>query len=291
MRIFPVFLALLAAAPAVAQPASAAAGRVYELTEVEVLPRPQNAAEFMDALRRGYPPPMREAEVGGTVHVSFVVRPNGEPQDVRVLSTPDSSFDAPTVQAVSLLRFTPAQVQGRPVAVRVEQPVTWRVDPAAVAAADQPVAAAPADALDAAAVLEGDARVYELSQVEALPRVLNERDFQRALRQEHPRVDNHPGRQAVVQVRFRVAVDGSTSQASVTHSTDQRFNMPTLNALRVLRFRPAKVGGRPVNVWVELPVSWSLVMGIPGWQDTENGYPGSRARRPGSPSYTTPAPR
>jgi TonB family protein len=291
MRTLPVFLALLAAAPAVAQPVSPDAGRVYELSEVEVLPRPQNAAEFMAALQQAYPLPMREAEVGGTVHVSFVLGPNGQPGDVRVLSTPDSSFDAPTVQAVSLLRFTPARVQGRPVAVRVEQPITWRVEPAVVAAADELVASAPEDELDVADVLEGAARVYELSQVEELPRLLNVRDFQRALRSEHPHVDSHPGRQAEVQVRFRVHEDGSTSHATVTRSTDQRFNTPTLNAVRVLRFRPARVDGRPVVVWVEQPISWSLVMGIPGWQDTENGYPGSRARRLGSPTYTTPSPR
>lgn len=70
MRIFPAFLALLAAAPVVAQPVSPDAGRVYELSEVEVLPRPQNAAEFRAALQAAYPLPMRD----GTVHVSFVRR-------------------------------------------------------------------------------------------------------------------------------------------------------------------------------------------------------------------------
>jgi TonB family protein len=291
MRILPVFLALLAAAPAMAQPVSPDAGRVYELAEVEVLPQPQNAAEFVAALQRSYPPSMREAAMGGTVHVSFVLGPNGQPADVRVLSTPDSSFDAPTVQAVSLLRFTPARVQGRPVAVRVEQPITWRVDTAAVAAADEPLASAPTDALEVADVLEGAAEVYELSQVEELPDILNARDFQRALRREHPGVGSHPGVQAEVQVRFRVAEDGSTSHASVTRSTDQRFNVPTLRALRVLRFRPARVENRPVKVWVELPISWAVAMGIPGWQDTENGSSGNRARRRGSPAFTTPSPR
>ncbi|HYR06919.1 MAG TPA: TonB family protein [Longimicrobium sp.] len=289
MRILPVFLALLAAAPAVAQPVSPDAGRVYELNEVEVLPRPQNAAEFVAALQQAYPLPMRQAGVGGTVHVSFVLGPNGQPGDVRVLSTPDSSFEAPTVQAVSLLRFTPAQVQGRPVPVRVEQPITWRVDTAAVAVADESSAPASTDVLEVADVLEGAAKVYELSEVEELPDILNVRDFQRALRSEHPRVDSHPGRQAEVQVRFRVHEDGSTSHATITRSTDQRFNTPTLRAVRVLRFRPARVEGRPVKVWVEQPISWSLVMGIPGWQDTENGSTGNRARRLGSPTFTTPS--
>jgi TonB family protein len=404
MRLLAVFLAVAAAAPAAAQQTQQDPARVYELSEVEVLPRPQNAADLLAALHQGYPPHLREAGVGGTVHVAFVVDADGHTGDVRVLSTPDSSFNTPSVEAVSLLRFTPAQVQGHPVAVRVEQPITWRVEPAD-AAGDEPAGEIAVDGREPSAVEElprllnyGDfqralnreypresaparatlhlrfrveldgtvsdpqvtystdpsfnepalrvirmlrfrpARVdgepvkvwidqpiewlppaslrasgdllggagnvrpvntgegdcaggCELSEVEELPRILNEREFQRALRQEHPHVDSHPGVQAVVQVRFRIEEDGTITSPSVTRTNDVRFNAPTLSALRSLRFRPAKVGGRPVKVWVEQPISWGIVMGIPGWDDTENGATRSRARRPGSPSYTTPSPR
>jgi TonB family protein len=280
MRSLAVALALIAAAPAAAQQTPPDSVPVYELADVEVLPRPQNVGDFTAALRDGYPTHLREAGVGGTVHVAFVVGPDGQPRDVRVLSTPDSTLSVPSVHAIGLLRFSPAQVQGRAVPVRVEQPIIWRVE-TAVAESGQP--ASPA----ASPGSEG----YELSQVDELPRMLNVRDFQRALRQEHPRVDTHPGVQAVVQVRFRVEEDGSTSNATVTHSTDQRFNAPTLRAVEVLRFRPARVESQPVKVWVEQPVSWSLVMGIPGWQDTESGSTNNRARRPGSPTFTRPVPR
>ncbi|HEU4882818.1 MAG TPA: TonB family protein [Longimicrobium sp.] len=404
MRLLAVILALAAAAPAAAQQTPPDPARVYELAEVEVLPRPQNAADLLAALHQGYPPHLRQAGVGGTVHVAFVVDPDGHTGDVRVLSTPDSGFNAPTVEAVSLLRFTPAQVQGHPVAVRVEQPITWRVEPAA-AAGDEPAEAIAADERELSGVEElpvplnirdlqramdqeypresaparatvqlrfrleldgtvsdprvthstdpgfnepalrviqvlrfsparvngepvkvwvempiewsppaslrasgdllagaGNVRpVYtgegdcaggcEMNEVEEPPRILNEREFQRALRQEHPHVDSHPGVQAVVQVRFRIEEDGTITSPSVTRTNDVRFNAPTLSALRSLRFRPAKVGGRPVKVWVEWPISWGIVMGIPGWDDTENGATRSRARRPGSPSYTTPSPR
>jgi hypothetical protein len=43
----------------------------------------------------------------------------------------------------------------------------------------------------------------------------------------------------------------------VTHSTDSRFNEPTLRVIRVLRHRPARLNGRPVKVWVELPIQWT----------------------------------
>lgn len=351
MRSLAAFLVLAAAAPSAAQQAAADSGRVYDLHEVEVLPRPQNVPDFTAALRQGYPAHLRASGTGGTVQVSFVVSPAGEPADVRVLSTPDSSFSAPSVQAVSLLRFTPAQLQGRAVAVRVEQPITWRVE-AAPAAAQAPVlpdsiqvyaveevdvrpmprnfrefeAALrqlyPAElrgsnaraqvaarfAVDAAGVpryahvlrstdprfhaptLEAVGRLrfqpaqrggasvwvwlevpvdweeprgdsidgYELSAVEVLPRLVNGPAFGRALARAYPPYLRDAGVQATVQVRFRVEVDGTISNPTIILSTDPRFNEPTLEALQGIRFRPARVNGRPVRVWVVQPIQWSL---------------------------------
>jgi TonB family protein len=289
------------------------------------------------------------------VHVSFVLGPDGQPGDVRVLSTPDSAFNAPTAQAVSLLRFTPAQVQGRPVAVRVEQPITWRAEPVAAArtapvvpdsiriydADSVEVRPTPGDirgfnaalrelypqelraenpaalvrvrfAVDPAgqprypAVVEtSDPRFdavslqavgrlrfqpaqhggeavwvwmevpvewsrreaaafgnaedgYELSAVDQLPRPVNASLFGQALARGYPAHLRAAGTSGRVVVRFLVDVDGSTSQHTVTHSTHTAFNQPTLDALRVLRFRPARRNGRPVRVWVEQPIDWSV---------------------------------
>jgi TonB family protein len=241
MRHLALLLALTAAAPAAAQQTPADSARVYELSEVEVLPRPQNASELIAALHQGYPRHLREAGVGGMVQVAFVVRPDGHPADVRVLSTPDSSFNTPTVHAVSLLRFTPAQVQGRPVAVRVEQPITWRV------------AAAPA----APVVLAEDTTVYEITAVQEAPRLLNARQFGDVLAREYPLTSYDASIQAEVRVRFRVEADGTTSTPSVTRSTDPRFDQATLRAVQVLRFSPARLNGQPVRVWVEQPVHWT----------------------------------
>lgn len=238
MRHVAIVLALAAAVPVAAQQTPSDSTRVYELGEVEVLPRPQNAPELIAALNQGYPRHLREAGVGGMVQVAFVVRPDGQPVDVRVLSTPDSSFNTPTVQAVSLLRFTPAQVQGRPVAVRVEQPITWRV------------AAAPV-------VLAEDTTVYELAAVQEAPRLLNARQFGDVLAREYPLANYDASLQAEVRVRFRVEADGTTNTPSVTRSSDPRFDEATLRAVQSLRFSPARVNGRPVRVWIEQPVHWT----------------------------------
>jgi TonB family protein len=242
MRVLSLLLALMAAVPAAAQIAPSDTSRIYELTEVEVLPRPRNIPVFTESLAKGYPPHLRAAGVGGTVQVEFIVGPDGWPVNVRVLSSPDSSLNIPSIRAVLLLQFTPARVQERPVFVRVEQPIIWRSEPTGAAGC--------AHGPDLA---EGE---YELCEVEELPRPLNAGDFQRLLARNYPLDGNEPSVAATVQVRFRLEVNGTVSVPRVMRSTDPRFNEATLLMVRALRFRPARLNGRPVKVWVEQPVQW-----------------------------------
>jgi TonB family protein len=239
MRALCLFLALMAGAPAVAQQLPPDTARIYELTEVEVLPRPRNVRVFNESMAKGYPPHLRAAGTGGTVQAEFIVGPDGWPVNVRVLSSADSSFNMPTVRAVLLLQFSPAQVQGRPVFVRVEQPITWRVDSTGLGGCERPG--------------EGE---YELAAVDQLPVPSNRAHFQRVMAREYPLAADHPPVTATVHVRFRVEVDGTASAPCVTRSTDSRFNEPSLRAISALRHRPAWVNGLPVKAWAEIPVQW-----------------------------------
>jgi TonB family protein len=290
MRSLAVLLALAVAAPAASQQTAADSARVYDLHEVEVLPWPQNVADFTAALHSAYPAHLRSTGVGGTVQVAFIVGPDGAPGDVRVISTPDSSFSAPSVQAISLLRFTPAQVQGRAVAVRVEQPITWQSEAAPATGSDvasRPVirrsgasstgdeTAAPARATKPIRTPGDSINGYELSTVERLPRLVNGTVFGRALQREYPPYLRDARVAATVIARFRVEVDGSVSQATITESSDERFNEPTLRAIAVQRFRPAQVNGRPVRVWVDQPIRWTVEG--PDWTAAP-GYERDRGR-------------
>lgn len=261
MRLLPVLLVLLAAAPSPAQPSSPDPTRVYELHEVEVLPRPQNVPDFTAALRERYPAHLSQAGVGGTVQVAFVVGPDGRPGEVRVLDTPDTTFNAPSVDAVSLLRFTPAQVQGRAVAVRVQQPITWRAQP-------PPVAAQAPEVPDSI-------HVYTVEEADVRPLPQNFHVFEAALRALYPREFRFTGTTAQVVARFAVDPSGMPQYAHVLQSSDARFDTPTLDAVRMLRFQPAQRGGAPVWVWLEIPVEWTEPEGYrdpnaPG--DSINGF-------------------
>jgi TonB family protein len=255
---------LLAASPAAAQDAPPSdSGRVYELAEVEAPPRPLNVTDLRAALDAGFPPERLASGAGGTVNVSFVVGADGAVRQPRVVSSTDAAFDAPSLSALAVLRFSPATVGGTPVAARVEVPIEWQA-PAPVAQAGN---AGEGVVSTVGVTKEGErvytmtdvvveGRTYEASEVEHRPQPRSERELR------HEQVRNRPpglgerGARATVHVRFRVNPDGTTDTFTVIRSTDTRYNEPSIRALRSLRFFPGKLGGQNVAVWMELPLEW-----------------------------------
>jgi len=135
MRLpFAALALLLAAAPAAAQKADAQkAGAkpdstgTYELSAVTAGPRPLNLQDLLLALEATYPPELRAARVGGEVLVRFRLDTKGFPHELKVMRSTESQFDAPTLEAVRKLRFSPAELEGRPVQVWVVLPIQWSV--------------------------------------------------------------------------------------------------------------------------------------------------------------------
>jgi protein TonB len=105
-----------------------------------------------------------------------------------------------------------------------------------------------------------DEGTYELSAVEEQPRATNLPDLRRQLERNYPPLLRDARVTGTVQVRMRVTADGTVDVGSitVTSSSHEQFNDPTVRSVQRLRFRPAKVNGRPVAVWVELPVTWTV---------------------------------
>lgn len=244
---------LLAAGRAAAQdppPLPADTGRVYALAEVQELPVPTNPDALHAALAAGYPPALRDAGTGGTVMLSFMIGADGAVREPRVVSSSDAAFDAPSMAAVGVLRFTPGTVGGRAVATRVEIPVQWQAPPPADRASGSPGGGA-----DAAA--EGGTRVYEMKEVDERPRPRNMHGLRRDLERAYPGELRDAAVSGMVHVRFRLDREGVPRDIRVTRTTDRRFNQPTVESVGRLRFSPAQVDGRLVEVWIDLPVQWS----------------------------------
>lgn len=251
---------LFAALPAVGQESPAAdSGRVYEPAELTAMPRVANAEALRAALRAGYPPELAAAGVEGTVSVSLVVNQAGEAEEIAVVESTNPAFDSVTVATVAGLRFRPAMVGGRPVRTRVRVPIRWQLPEAPVAAANPPADFTGVGVGLRRAPRPDSSRTYKPRQVEVPPQPINMISVRAELVQRYPASLRGSGRRGTVHVRFRVNADGRPEHFEITRSSDARFNAPTLEAVRVLRFTPARVNGRAVAAWVELPIEWESI--------------------------------
>lgn len=90
-------------------------------------PRMVNQGEITRLLVRLYPRRLRATGVEGSVTLAFIIGMDGrvEMRSVRVVATEHPDLTEPTLRALALMRFRPAQVNGKAVRVRANLPVRW----------------------------------------------------------------------------------------------------------------------------------------------------------------------
>lgn len=102
------------------------------------------------------------------------------------------------------------------------------------------------------------AEAYELPDVEEQPEFLNRADMVRAISRNYPREMRRRHLTGVVAIRMLVRRDGTVDAATITaiESTQTEFAAAAVKIVRAARFRPARVGGQPVPVWIMFPVTF-----------------------------------
>jgi|GEM_PF-796385 len=133
----------------------------------------------------------------------------------------------------------------------------------------------------------------EVWSVEQQPELANGDDVARALSQQYPRAARsaREGGQAVL--RFQITAEGRVDMATARAlwATRADFASASLHVVEAMRFRPAKDGGTPVAVWVNLPVTFWLsddgMVGAPGPERGPAGSPlwGGRSAQPTRPVH------
>ncbi len=105
-----------------------------------------------------------------------------------------------------------------------------------------------------------DEGTYEMSAVEELPELSNRNDVARQISRNYPPLLRDAGVTGTVQLRFRVNQDGRVDAESiqVENASHEAFGDAAKKVVERMRFRPAKVGGKSVNVWVTLPIQFQL---------------------------------
>lgn len=233
---------------------------VHASSDVSVQPAPLNAQAFVDALNAGYPQALRDAGLAGSVQVRFVVGADGVPRELAITTSSDSAFDAPTLAAVSVLRFSPAQREGRAVPVWAELPVQWSSPLPAVAAASQP------DSTGA----------YRADELTGPPRPLNLHVIRTEMETSVPTLQRYRPRWGTVHVKLRVDERGIPDSIEVIRTADRKLNGASIRAVSQLRFEPATLHGQPVAAWAVLPIEWMGPLELSPW---ERGYVPPSPRR------------
>lgn len=108
--------------PVAAEHDVAFTGHFVMLFQVDVKPRPV----FMK--RPAYPPDFRAAGIGGGALTKFIVDTSGSPTQVQFVNATDEAFGRAAVEAVKQWRFSPAKMDGMPVACLDEVPITFSTD-------------------------------------------------------------------------------------------------------------------------------------------------------------------
>ncbi|HYH83618.1 MAG TPA: TonB family protein [Longimicrobium sp.] len=105
-----------------------------------------------------------------------------------------------------------------------------------------------------------DEGTYELSAVEEQPELSNRSEVARQMSRNYPPLLRDAGVTGTVTIRMRVNEDGRVDNESISveNSTHEAFGDAARRVVERMRFRPAKVGGRAVKVWVTLPVTFQL---------------------------------
>jgi protein TonB len=100
----------------------------------------------------------------------------------------------------------------------------------------------------------------ELGVVETPPELLNREEVAGEIARSYPPLLRDAGVTGSVTLRMRIDSDGVVDGRSieVLESTHDRFSEAASRVAQRLRFRPATVGGKPVPVWVTLPVTFQL---------------------------------
>lgn len=122
-------VALIASA-AVLAPATARAQdakKVYDLSEVDAMPKMMQQGYVAKIMEAAYPANLKKAGVGGAVQVEFVVDENGkvDPSSIDAISSVPALAEA-AKQVAPKIEFQPAKVKGTSVKSRVVLPLVFK---------------------------------------------------------------------------------------------------------------------------------------------------------------------
>lgn len=174
-----------------------------------------------------YPTFMRRAGVEGRVKVAFEVTVEGRTANVYPVESNNPNFEDAAVDAVSKWTFEPAQVDGRPVRVRMGVPVIFNIQ-------------------------GGGSSMYRVKRPKSFPDTLPEvfhfdepPEVLNVASPVYPLSALREDREGKVKVGFYIGPDGYVEKSAIATSGGADLDGATIAAVEKLRFKPAIKDGKP----------------------------------------------
>ena len=232
------------------------APEVQTLEEVEEGPtftpmtdRPQltNNAEVARALDDVYPPLLRDAGIGGTVNVWFLIDEEGRVHSTQINKTSGhDALDRAALHVADVMEFTPAYNRDQRVPVWVALDIAFEVDGVTTRTTDAQQA-------------EQTAEEPLFTPMTERPRLINNRETAELLERYYPPLLREAGIGGTANVWFHIGADGRVEGVRINESSGfDALDRAALKVAEQMVFSPAKNGDETVPVWLALDVTFEV---------------------------------
>jgi TonB family protein len=193
--------------------------------------------------RPQYPVELRNAGIGGTAVVDFIVDVNGRVQNARVVDVSNVEFGPAALAAIVQWQFTPGLIHGHPVEVHMQIPVVFSIDGKGAPAAPPSL---PPEPLPAAA------EIFNVAHVDRQPIPVYQ------VRPIFPADLRAAGTSGTATIDFIVDRHGVVAWSRVYKASAPEFGAAAQAAVVQWRFKPALKQSQPVFVHLIVPFNFSI---------------------------------
>lgn len=201
-----------------------------------------------DSFHGYYPSDLRSAQIGTSVGLSLVVDAAGSVIDQDIVDP--SCFDTANRAAADLTQSLPFEADSATSGRWTFATVTFNTDSVRLKLFGDP------EARDTTSEAPRDPD--RPRPVTRAPRLNNRPTVSRALVRRYPRLLRDKGIGGSALVHFQVRENGRVGWKTVSASSGYcELDMAAIEVARDMRFDPATIDGRPLTVWVEIPINFS----------------------------------
>lgn len=185
-----------------------------------------------------YPDAAKNTGLGGTVSIRFIVDINGNLSDFNIISGVSPALDAEALRVARLMpQWIPGREGGKPVKVQTGTVFIFNPNPGAP----------PSEVF----VVVEEMPVFPGGDSMLIKYIADNIHYPAAAKEK-----NIQGR---VILRFCINYLGGIEQVGVLKGVDPELDSEAIRVIKTLpKWQPGKQGGKPVNVWYSVPVTFAL---------------------------------